>query len=168
MSLTLFQVAQEFRAIADQLADTDLDEQTIRDTLEGEAYPVEQKGRAVIAVFRNMGAEADAVENAAKELQARAKALRNRQESLKGYLQMAMTVTGISEIKAIDGTFKAKLYPGRDASVDVFQPELLPADYLREIPARYEPDKTLIKQAIEDGYDVPGARVVKRDRLTIS
>ncbi len=43
----------------------------------------------------------------------------------------------------------------------------MPADYLREVPAKYEPDKALIKKAIKDGFDVAGAKLVKRDRLTV-
>lgn len=31
----------------------------------------------------------------------------------------------------------------------------------------YAPDKKLIKKALDDGFDVPGARIVKKDRLEI-
>lgn len=39
--------------------------------------------------------------------------------------------------------------------------------YMREI-TRFEPDKIAIKAAIEGGVEVPGARIVKNDGLTIS
>jgi hypothetical protein len=51
--------------------------------------------------------------------------------------------------------------------VDIFDEKQLPQDYLREIPAKYEPDKKLIKKAMDDGFEVPGARIVAKDRLEI-
>ena len=50
--------------------------------------------------------------------------------------------------------------------MDVFDADQVPSDYMREV-VKYEADKTLIRKAIDDGFDVPGARVVARDRLTI-
>lgn len=38
---------------------------------------------------------------------------------------------------------------------------------MREIPARKEVDKPSIKKAIGGGKDVPGARIVEKDRLEI-
>ena len=65
------------------------------------------------------------------------------------------------------GVFSATLAVGRDKSIDVYDADQLPDDYMREIPARYEPDKAAIRSAMDDGFDVPGARIVARDRLTI-
>lgn len=168
MSLTLFEIALEYKALADQLADTELPEDVIRDTLEAEQYPLEQKGRALIAVYRNLGAEAEAIESAAKKLEERASSIRNRQESLKRYLQAAMAISGVEKITASDYTFSAKLSRGRDRVVEVFDESVLPAKYCKVVPATSRPDKVLIKKAIAEGEDVPGAKVVKRDRLTIS
>jgi len=39
---------------------------------------------------------------------------------------------------------------------------------MQGLPTRFEPDKSLIKQALKDGFDVPGAKMDKKDRLTIS
>ena len=78
-----------------------------------------------------------------------------------------MAAAGVTEITDERGVFKASLSVGRDESVEVFDEAQLPQDYLREIPAKYEADKTLIKKAIKDGYEVPGAHLVKKDRLTI-
>lgn len=103
----------------------------------------------------------------AKELAEAAKREEKRLEWLRKYLADNMAATGILSIKSDDGTFSAKLERERDASVEVFDEKQLPADYLREVPAKYEPDKKLIAKAFADGFDVPGARIVKRDRLTL-
>jgi hypothetical protein len=101
------------------------------------------------------------------EMQAKYKAMEAREERVKKALKEAMQLTGVSKIESPDATFKVQLYKERDKSVEVFDERQLPKDYLREIPAEYVPDKKLIKKAIDDGYTVPGARIVAKDRLTI-
>lgn len=165
--MNLYEISTQYLATAQQLAELDIDHQTLADTLEAEAWPVEEKVRAVSAVILNLQAEADMVKGTADRIAKRAKALQSRAEALHDYLLVNMQRTGITEIKALDGTFKAKLYRERDASVVIDSENLIPADYMREIPARCEPDKVLIKKAINDGYEVPGAHIVKKDRLEI-
>lgn len=166
--MNLYDISSQYLATANQLADMDIDEQTLTDTLEASAWPVEEKVRAVSAVILNLQAEADMVKGTADRIAKRAKALQSRADALHDYLLINMQRTGITEIKALDGTFKAKLYRERDASVVIDSENLIPADYMREIPARCEPDKVLIKKAINDGYEVPGAHIVKKDRLEIN
>ena len=163
----LYDISTQYLAIANQLAELDIDDRTLEDTLSGESWPVEEKIRAVSAVILNLQAEADMVKGAAERIVKRAKALQSRADALHDYLLINMQRTGITEIKALDGTFKAKFYPERDVSVVIDDLDKLPADYLREIPARYEPDKVLIKKALNDGHDVQGAHLVKNDRLEI-
>ena len=163
----LYEISTQYLATAQQLAELDIDEQTLADTLEAEAWPVEEKVRAVSAVILNLQAEADMVKATADKIMKLYKAKQARADALHDYLLINMQRTGITEIKALDGTFKAKLYRERDASVVIDSENLIPADYMREIPARFEPDKVLIKKAINDGYEVPGAHIVKKDRLEI-
>lgn len=165
--MNLYEISNAYLATAQQLAELDLDEQTLSDTLEAEQWPVEEKARAVSAMILNLELEAESVKAAGERIAKRAKSLQARADWLHNYLLVNMQRTGITEIKSIDGTFRAKLYPQRDASVEIVEPSLIPADYMREIPARQEPDKALIKKAISDGYDVPGARVIKKDRLEV-
>jgi hypothetical protein len=56
----------------------------------------------------------------------------------------------------------------RDESIEVFDESMVPAVYMNvpEPPAP-KPDKAAIRRAIKAGQDVPGARIVKRDRLEI-
>src|SRR6185312_15413853 len=129
------------------------------------------KGQAVAAFILNQDATADAIDEAIKKLEARAMAFRKRAETLRAYMAVAMRKTGILSIQADDGTFAAKLYIDRDKSVDVFQPELVPEEFMRTPepppPPKAAPDKTKIKKALEAGTDVPGARIVKKDRLEL-
>ncbi len=166
MPLNLYQIADQYRRAFFQLADSDFDDQTIDDTLEGLEGEFLEVGSNIAAFWLNLGAEVDAIKAAEKRLYDRRKALEARQERLKEYLRVNMARCGITEIKANDSSFVARLYIGRDEVVAISDSSRIPADYLRETVI-VEPDKTQIKKAIEDGYDVPGAHIEVRDRLTI-
>lgn len=125
------------------------------------------KSASVVAYILNRDLELEAIDGVIAKLQKRKKSIVSRQDWLRTYLRDQMKRTGTTEISANDGSFKAKLLVERDASVEIFEEGLLPADYMREIPASYAPDKKLIKKALDDGFDVPGARIVKKDRLEI-
>jgi UDP:flavonoid glycosyltransferase YjiC (YdhE family) len=101
------------------------------------------------------------------DMQARYKAAENRAERVKQSLKEVMQMTGTLTIESTDATFRVKLHKERDSSVEIFDANQIPSDYMRIIPETSAPDKALIKRAINDGFDVPGAKIVKTDRIEI-
>lgn len=164
MKISLYQAAANVRELLDQI---DPETGELPEGFEQARAIVATKAQGVAAFILENDAQADMVEAHAKGLLERVKTARKRSQWLRQYLQSHMDAAGVQSIKADDGTFSAKLERERDISVEVFDAAMLPADYLREIPAKYEADKALIKKAIGDGFDVPGARLLKKDRLTI-
>ena len=164
MQVTLYSAAETVRHLLEQI---DAETGELPDGFEQARAIVATKAQAVAAFILSNSAEADMVEQHAKSLLDRVRTARKRSEWLKQYLHSHMDACGILSIKADDGTFSVKLEKDRDESIDVFDSAQLPADYLREIPAKLEPDKALIKKALKDGFDVPGARIVRKDRLTL-
>lgn len=51
--------------------------------------------------------------------------------------------------------------------VEIYEAGVVPVKYLREKPATYEPDKVLIKKAIEDGLPVNGCGLKEESYLQI-
>lgn len=164
MNITLHQATEQVRELLDQI---DPETGELPEGYADARSIVVSKAVAVTAYIIESDRNIESVEAYVKEMQAKVKAAKKRQEWLRKYLQDHMARAGISEIKDERGLFKATLAVGRDEAVEVFDEAQLPDDYLREIPAKYEPNKVSIKSALQDGYDVPGARLVKRDRLTI-
>lgn len=164
MNITLYQAAADVRELLDQI---DPETGEVPEGFEQARALVATKAKACAAYILDNDAQADMVEAHAKSLLDRVKAARKRSQWLRQYLQSHMAACGIQSIKSDDGTFTAVLQIGRDESVEVFDAAMLPADYMREIPAKQEPDKLLIKKALKDGHDVPGAKLVHKDRLTI-
>src|SRR5574343_345673 len=160
----LFILATEYRALADKLHDTDIDEQTILDTLEAESGDLVEKGKNVAAVFRNLESDAKQIKEAEQQLAERRKAIEKRAESLKQYLKTNMEIAGIHKIEC--PWFVVSIAHNPEA-VTVDDESLIPRDYFKEIPATYQLDKALVKSAIKDGYDVPGARLTRGTSLRI-
>jgi hypothetical protein len=160
----LFELAVQYREDVSKLEDLDLDEQTVADTLEAMGGELEAKAVNVIYFAQNLAATAAAIKEAETKMAARRKALENRAEALKKYVFDNMKFAGISKIECPHFKLSIRDNP---ASVDVFDQAQLPADYLREVPATYTPDKTLIGKALKDGFDVPGAKLVHEQRLDI-
>lgn len=164
MNITLHAATEQVRELLDQI---DPETGELPEGFEQARAIVATKATAVAAYMLETERQAGMLKSYAKEVTERAKTAERRIEWLKGYLLSHMAACGITEIKDERGIFTAKRYPERDEAVEVFDVEQIPADYLREIPATHEPDKALIKRAIGDGFEVPGAKLVKRDRLTI-
>ena len=164
MNITLHQATEQVRELLDQI---DPETGELPEGFDDARAVVTHKAIAVTAYILEADRNIESAKAYIKDMTAKVKSEEKRQDWLRRYLQEHMAAAGITEIKDERGLFKASLAVGRDESVDVFDEAQLPADYLREIPAKYEADKTLIKKAIKDGFEVPGARLVKRDRLTI-
>jgi len=106
------------------------------------------------------------LKNAENDLKAKRQSLERRVESLHRYLMDNMKMSGTTEIKAVDGSFTAKLYLERDESVVLDEGVVFPPE-LCDLPKPPEPSKTKIKEAILRGEPVQGATIVRKDRLTI-
>lgn len=164
MNITLYKAAEELQDILNSL---DPETGEIPESLDDARALVAQKAVNVVAYLKDTDSKADYLMAAAKELQDRAKKQKKRNEWLRQYLAFHMRQTGITHIKDESGMFEAKLELERDQSVDVFDTEQVPDEYMRTIPETQEPNKTLIASDLKLGIDVPGARIVKKDRLTI-
>jgi hypothetical protein len=164
MQITLYQAAAQVRDMLEQI---DVETGELPEGFEHARELVAAKAQACAAFILENDAQANMVEAHAKALLDRVRTARKRSDWLREYLRSHMAASGVLSLKSDDGTFSAVLSPGRDESVEVFDAAQLPPDYLREVPAKYEPDKALIKKAMKDGFEVPGARLVAKDRLTL-
>jgi hypothetical protein len=164
-NITLHQATEQVRELLDQI---DPETGEMPEGFDQAREIVASKAVAVTAYILEKDRHLESIKTYIKELSAKVKTEEERQEYMKRYLSEHMAAAGITEVKDERGLFKATLSIGRDEAIEVFDVEQIPPLYLREIPAKTEPDKALIKKAIKDGHEVAGAKLVKKDRLTIS
>lgn len=161
---SLYQLAVDFREQLDSLFDPET----------GEALPafeefrvmLGQKANQVAAYILNCELDAEQADLAIKRIQKLRDSRTLRAARLREYLAENMKTAGIHEIKASDGSFVVKLYPERDESVELDAGFEFPPEFLGE-PRPGLPSKTKLKNAILAGQPVAGARIVRKDRLTI-
>lgn len=167
-ALTLFQIAAEYRHITDVLMDSGADEQTLTDTLEGEAWPLELKAQNYGFVIRNLDATAAAIKEAETQMADRRKAIEKRSAALLERLKTGLEIAGVQKLDTPHFALTIKKNP---PSVDVWDEKQIPASYMRTPepppPPEPTPDKAAIKQAIKDGIEIPGAKMAQGTRLEI-
>jgi hypothetical protein len=164
-ALTLYEIAQEYRADLEKLAELDLDDATLNDTLDGMGGELEVKAQSVACLIRNLEATAVQIKDAEAHMAARRKALENRAERVKDYLLASMMVAGVQKVEC--PLFRMTVRDNPPA-VEVYQPELMPAQYMTHYaPPPPAPNKAAIKQALADKQDVPGCRLTQGKRLDI-
>lgn len=164
-NLSLYIIAQEHRAMVDRLMDTQEDSQTIADTIEAESYPLEVKAQNVGYAIRNLESLAASIKDAEKQMADRRKVIENRAQNIRDYLQTCMEIAGVTKIECQHFALSIKNNP---PSVDIFEPSLIPAEYMKTPePPLPSPDKTAIKEAIKAGKEIPGAMLAQSKRLEI-
>lgn len=165
MNITLYQLADEYVEALRAMAEMELDEQTVADTLEGLSGELQVKATNVAMFVRNLEATADAIKAAEQQMAARRKAIENRAKRIRDYIQSQMEKTGISKIEC--PYFKLAI---RDnpPSVVVDNADAIPEEYMRqpETPPP-APDKKMIGDALKDGIEVPGVHLERSKRLEI-
>jgi len=165
-AVTLYTVAAEYRQAADKLADLDLDEQTLSDSLEGLSGDLEVKAQNVAFVLRNIESVAAAKKEAAATLLASAKTIERRAEWLRHYIKTNMQIAGVFKLECPYFRIAIQNNP---QSVDVYEPGLVPIEYMRQPePQPATPDKKAIAEAIKAGQEVPGCQLVQTQRLVIA
>lgn len=162
---SLYQLAQQYRELAERLADTQEDPQAVLDTLEGELWPIEVKTRALSYVLANLNYLVEAGRDAERQVAALRKARERRIERLKDYLQTCMEVAGITKVECPEFQAAIRKNPPK---VVIDDEALVPHPYWRQ-PEPEPPvlDKERIKEDIKAGLDVPGAHLEQTTRLEV-
>lgn len=124
------------------------------------------KARDVAAFVLNCEADADQAKRAIERIKALQTAYEAKAARIRAYLAENMKASGVSELKATDGSFVVKLFADRDESVEIDEGAEFPASLCNE-PKPPAPSKSKIKAAILAGEAVQGARIVRKDRLVI-
>ena len=163
---SLYEIATAHREDAHRLADLDLPPEVVTDTLDAMSGELEVKAQNVVMYARNLQATAAAIKDAEEQMAKRRKAIENRAKHLLDYVQGCMET---AEVQRIECPHFRLAIQAKPPSVDVYEPGLLPAEYMRvpETPPA-APDKKAIADAIKEGREVPGARLVHGTRLAIS
>lgn len=163
-NITLFDAAQAVREAVNQI-DPKTGELVENYTESRELF--QQKAVACVAYAKEEAATLASAKAMIKDMLAKVEAREQRLERFEAYLADCMKATGITEVKHELGLFSAKLYLERDESVDIDADAEFPPELCND-PKPPTPSRTKIKAAIKRGEAIAGARIVRKDRLSIS
>jgi hypothetical protein len=162
---SLYVLSNEYQAIQAKLIESDFDEQTIADTLEGASGDLEAKSINVAMFVRNLESSAEAIKQAEKEMAERRKAIEKKADSIRQYLKENMQRCGISKIESPYFALTLKKNP---PAVIIDAPDLIPAEFLViPEPTLPYPDKKAIADRLKAGEVVSGAHLEQAERLDI-
>lgn len=162
-TIRLYELSDDYLDALDALADLDdLPPEIVVNALDRLTGAWEDKALNVARYIRNLEAEAAAIEEAKKRMDARAKRIRNGAARLTAYLKDELERTGLKP-KAPDLTLSLRNNP----------PSVVLEDESR-IPETYRHTETVtrilkseIGEALKAGQDIPGARLQQTRRLVI-
>jgi hypothetical protein len=156
--MKLYEIKEEFL----RLADMDLDEQTMQDTLESLEFELEDKADNIACLIKSLEAESDAINAEADKLITRAKTKQVKADRLKEYLFNTFKVLGKDRIETARNVLQVKKNPPSVVLDDGFYHE----DYVEYIETA-KIDKNKLKEALKAGQAIDGARLETKERLVI-
>lgn len=164
--ITLYQLTGEWLALANQLSEMDFDAQTIADTLEGseQQMALEEKVQGYEMVARNIEAPIAAIDAEIERLQALKATYLNRSKSLRMRVLKTMQDLGVQKITCPLFEVSRRKNPGR---VVLFEEALVPAKFWKAPVVEPAIDKKAVKEALDAGEDVQGARLEQSERLQV-
>lgn len=163
MSLRLYEIANEYKFLLDNLYDdeTGVVDESAFDKLKELSDPLETKCINITRIFKQLDAEREAIEKERKAMAARESSLKNQVARLKDYLLSNMERCEIKEIKCPQFAIRLQKNP---VKLDIFDEALIPPDY--EVMT-LTLDEAKIKGDLKNGVFVPGARLVQNNSLRI-
>lgn len=158
---SLYELTQDFETVINMLY-TDVDEQTIFDTLESIEGEIEDKADGYAKVIRDIESDISGLKSEEKRIKERRQALENRISLMKKSLEEAMRTTGRVKFKTSLFSFGIQKNP---VSVEITdEAKALSSRYIKQ---KTEIDKTAIKEAIQNGEQLDFAQLVQSESLRI-
>ena len=166
MSLRLFDIVTQLKAL-ERLEDSDeIPPEVIADTLEGLQGSFEVKAVAVAKFILSVEANADAIKEAAAAMKQRAERLQRRADSIKHYLLLQCQIVDVKKISTAEIIISRRANP---VAVQVTDSATIPEQFwVQPPPPPKQLDKKAIKEALQNGTDVPGAFLESGEHIRIS
>lgn len=148
--MQLYQMTAAAKNLYDLLDSGEIDEQILHDTLEEMGATAELQD--MVLAMKSCEADVQLYDAEIARLKENKRIKENRIEFMKRMIIEYMRSSGQKSANA--GTFKLTMRENK--SCEITNESEIPLEYLREIPAKYEPDKNALKAALKSGKEIPG------------
>lgn len=151
MGMTLFEMSNTAKQLYELLEAGEIDEAILNDTLE--SIGAADKLKDYMEVISSFEHEIAAYDAEIARMKENKRVLERRIDYMRSKVADFMLATGQKSAQA--GTWKLSMRETK--SVEIENPDLIPLNFMREVPAKLEPDKKQILAALKSGEQVSGA-----------
>jgi hypothetical protein len=155
--LSLYNITNSFITLFEKAENGELTEEEIQEQGNDLALALKNKSTSIIGYVRNSELMSEAIKNEIDRLTAMKKAVDNRIDKFKEYVKENMQHLEVEKIETELGTLSIGKNP---ASVEIYDETLIADEYKKE-KVTVSIDKTAIKNAIKNGKNVQGARLIE-------
>ena len=150
--MKLYELAQQYNALLEM--SESIDDITLKDTLDSIQEEIDDKAENIAKLIRSLQADTEVIKLEEKRLAERRKAIENRIENIKSYLQNELETAGIDKVKRPTLTVSIANNP---PSVLVEDESLIPSEYM--VPQPDKIDKRMLLSVLKEGEEIPGCSI---------
>lgn len=155
--LSLYNITNDFIELFEKKENGELSEEEFNEQGNTLAIDYKSKLTASIGYSRNLDLTSEAIKNEIDRLTTMKKAIDNKNAKFKEYVKQNMEELELQKIDTELGTLSIAKNP---ASVEIYDESMIADEYKKE-KVTVTIDKTAIKNAIKEGKEVEGARLVE-------
>ena len=142
---SLYELTEEYKQLLDMMEEDSVDQDVVRDTLEGVDGEFEFKAENCAKVIAELGGKADLIDQEIERLKGKKDVINNNIKRIKQQLEKSMNDTGKKKFKTVLFSFGTQKNP---PAVVIDQEDRIPEEYW--IPQDPKLDKTAIKNWLKD------------------
>lgn len=162
--MKLYELTENYRNIWSLVDDESIPIEAVEQALAVIETSIEEKAVAVASFIRSLDTDAGIIRQEEKRLADRRRAIENKRDGIKQYLQYALEQMGLDKVKTPLMQLSIVKNP---PAVEILDAAKIPAKYLTIVPQKYEPDKKRISEALKAGEEVEGCRLTRGKSLRI-
>lgn len=159
--MKLFELTSQYQRVL-AMVDEEADMDVIRDTLESIEGLITDKAESIAKLIKSIDADIEAIQAEEKRLYDRRKALENRRNSIKEYLETQLISAGIDKVK---GTLFTISIQNNPPSVNIQDDAIVPEKYY--IPQPPKLDKRALIEDLKAGAQYEGIELVQTKGVRI-
>lgn len=155
-------MTEDIQTLNELMEQEDIDQQTYNDTMESLMFNVQDSVNELTTFNASIKGKIEEAKFHKKRIAEYTKFLERKEERLKKFLADFLANTGLEKVEGSLGKISLR----KSKSVDVYDAVKLPNECL-SVTHTYKPDKAKIKELINSGEEVPGARIVEKKNIQI-
>ena len=159
--MKLYELTQNYLNLLDLLENPEVPKEDIEAALEEVEGNFEDKAENIVKLIKSIESDIKGYKEEESRLSTRRKALENKVQGLKEYIQSSMKALGKEEIKSKLFTLKIQT---NQPSLIIDDIDKLPKEYKRTVE---ESDNKKIKEDLLNNLKIPGARLERGESLRI-